>query len=62
MGMIDHNEPVANAVRGILDGYIVMERAIAERGRYPAINILKSILRRGRRTRPFCRRSIVRAR
>jgi flagellum-specific ATP synthase len=41
----NHDEPVADAVRSILDGHVVMERAIAERGRYPAINILKSISR-----------------
>ena len=41
----NHDEPVADAVRAILDGHVVMERAIAERGRYPAINVLKSISR-----------------
>ncbi len=41
----DHNDPIADAVRGTLDGHIVLDRAIADEGRYPAVNILSSVSR-----------------
>jgi len=41
----DHDEPLADAVRAILDGHIVLDRRIGERGRFPAVDIVKSLSR-----------------
>lgn len=41
----DMEEPVADILRGVLDGHVVLERKIAERGRFPAIDLLRSVSR-----------------
>lgn len=45
----NHNDPIADSTRGILDGHIVLERSLAEEGRYPPINALASISRLARK-------------
>jgi flagellum-specific ATP synthase len=41
----DMDEPVADILRGVLDGHVVLDRAIAERGRFPAVDLLRSVSR-----------------
>ena len=47
----DMNEPIADAVRGILDGHIVLSRELAQQNHYPAIDVLQSV---SRLTRDLC--------
>ncbi|WP_313137301.1 FliI/YscN family ATPase [Paracoccus jeotgali] len=41
----DMDEPIADILRGVLDGHVVLDRAIAERGRFPAVDVLRSVSR-----------------
>ena len=41
----DHNDPIADAIRGTLDGHIVLGRAIADQSRFPAVSVLSSVSR-----------------
>ena len=41
----DMDEPVADILRGVLDGHVVLDRTIAERGRFPAIDLMRSVSR-----------------
>src|SRR5699024_5343766 len=41
----DFNEPIADATRGILDGHFILDRKLAEKGQFPAINVLQSVSR-----------------
>jgi len=45
----NHNDPIADSTRGILDGHIVLDRSLADEGRYPPINPLASISRLARK-------------
>lgn len=55
----DHNEPVADSIRGILDGHIVLSRELATKNHYPAIDVLSSLSRvmPDVTTREHCRRA-----
>ncbi|WP_107498441.1 FliI/YscN family ATPase [Thalassobius sp. I31.1] len=41
----DMDEPIADILRGVLDGHVVLDRQIAERGRFPAVDLLRSVSR-----------------
>ena len=41
----DMEEPIADILRGVLDGHVILDRKIAERGRFPAVDLLRSVSR-----------------
>jgi len=57
----DHNDPIADAARGILDGHIVLDRKIAAAGRWPAIDLLASLSRLAPKAWTSAEQSIVQA-
>lgn len=57
----DHNEPISDAIRGVLDGHIVLDRNIAAQGRFPAVNIPHSISRLANESWSLDQKKLVRS-
>lgn len=55
----DHNDPVSDSLRGILDGHLVLDRALANRGRFPSIDPLASISRLSQKVWTDSERALV---
>jgi flagellum-specific ATP synthase len=56
----DMNEPVSDAVRGFLDGHVLLDRRIADTGRYPAIDVVRSVSRAAPRLQARAHRDALR--
>ncbi len=55
----DQDEPVADAVRGLIDGHVWLDRRIAERGRLPAVDIVRSLSRTAHECVPPAERALA---